>query len=100
MGGGQVSSGIRVQRVGEMRGVAEAGHKLGHFRQCWFGSHTASAVLQMKIVPHSREQARWVYNGRPFRSQKQDSELCEVSPWRFWCWAEQATSSATPPARP
>src|SRR5450759_224292 len=54
MDGGQVSSGIRLQRVGGRRGVAKVGHKLGHFRQCWYGSHTASAVLQMKIVPHCR----------------------------------------------
>src|ERR1039458_6513694 len=53
----------------------------------------------MKIVPHSREQARWVYNGRPFRSQKEDSGLCEVSPWRFWCWVEQATSAVMQRAR-
>ena len=46
-----------------------------------------------KIVPHSREQARWVYNCRPFRNQEGDSGLCEVSPWRFWCWVEQATSA-------
>jgi len=50
MDGGQVSSGIRLQRVGGRRGVAKVGHKLGHFRKCWYGSHTASAVLQMKIV--------------------------------------------------
>jgi hypothetical protein len=43
--------------------------------------------------------SHWVYNGRPFRSQKGDSGLCEVSPWRFWCWAEQATSAVTRRAR-
>jgi hypothetical protein len=36
--------------LGGRRGVAKVGHKLGHFRKCWYGSHTASAVLQMKIV--------------------------------------------------
>src|ERR1039458_856200 len=46
-----------------------------------------------------REQARWVYNGRPFSNQKEDSGLCEVSPWRFWCWVEQATSAVMQRAR-
>src|ERR1022692_3311619 len=53
MDGGQVSSGIPLQRVGLRRGVAKVGHKLGHFRQCWFVSHTASAVLadEAKLRP-------------------------------------------------
>src|ERR1017187_8925624 len=71
MDGGQVSSGIRPQRVGARRGVAKVGYQLGHFRQCWFGSHTASGVLQMKIVSQCREQARRAYYGAVFEAKKE-----------------------------
>src|ERR1039457_7489233 len=93
MDGGQVSSGIRLQRVGERRGVRKSRPPIGPFSATLVRIAYASAVLLMKIVPHSREQARWVYNSRPFRSQKEDSGLCEVSPWRFCFWVEQATSA-------
>src|ERR1017187_2116299 len=92
MDGGQVSSEIRLQRVGARRGVAKVGYQLGHFRQCWFGSHTASGVLQMKIVPHSRERRDGFIMAALFEVKKK-IPLCEVSPWRFWCWVEQATSA-------
>src|ERR1035441_10955289 len=78
MDGGQVSSGIRLQRGGARRGVAKVGYQLGHFRQCWFGSHTASGVLQMKIVPHSRER-RDGFIMAPLFEVKKKIPLCEVS---------------------
>src|ERR1035441_8566532 len=78
MDGGQVSSGIRLQRGGARRGVAKVGYQLGHFRQCSFGSHTASGVLQMKIVPHSRER-RDGFIMAALVEVKKKIPLCEVS---------------------
>jgi len=69
MDGGQVSSGIRLQRVGGRRGVAKVGHKLGHFRQCWvriayrFGG---APDENCSTVPRTRR----VYYGAVFEAKK------------------------------
>jgi hypothetical protein len=70
MDGGQASSGIRLQRVGEV--LQKVGHKWDNF-----GSADTDRIpirdAQMKIVSERRELAKWVYNGSRFRGQKGNS---------------------------
>src|ERR1039458_8803849 len=69
MDGGQVSSGIRLQRVGGMRGVAKAGHKCGNLGLCWCGWQTVGSAPDENrfTVPRTRR----VYYGAVFEAKKE-----------------------------
>src|ERR1035441_1616030 len=69
MDGGQVSSGIRPQRVGGRRGVAKVGHKWGNLGLCWCGWQTVGSVPDENrfTLPRTRR----VYYGAVFEAKKE-----------------------------
>src|ERR1035441_8091986 len=69
MDGGQVSSGIRPQRVGGRRGVAKVGHKWGNLGLCWCGWQTVGSVPDENrfTLPRTRR----VYYGSVLEAKKE-----------------------------
>jgi len=78
VGGGPVSSGIRLQRVGVRRGVAEVGHKWGNFGLCWCGWQTVGSAPDENRLQYGNEQARRVYYGAVFEAKKEILAKSEI----------------------
>src|ERR1019366_9670975 len=69
MDGGQVSSGIRLERVGGRRGVAKVGHKLGNLGLCWCGWQAVGSAPDENRFTVLR--TRRVYYGAVFEAKKE-----------------------------